>query len=65
MFIEINKIAPKHLIDQTGVLCIVLHIGDLALVLNRSDYLLAKNRHMDIPQLTAYLVYKTEICNNV
>ena len=41
--LEITKIVCKHSIDQTGVLCIVLHVGDLVLVLNRSNCLLAKN----------------------
>ena len=41
--LEITKIVCKRSMDQTGVLCVVLHVGDLVLVLNRSDCLLAKN----------------------
>ena len=29
--LEITKIVRKHSIDQTGVLCVVLHVGDLVL----------------------------------
>ena len=35
--LEITKIVRERSIDQTGVLCVVLHVGDLVLVLNRSD----------------------------
>ena len=42
--LEITKIVRECLIDRTGVLSIVVHVGDLVLVLNRSDCLLAKNR---------------------
>ena len=41
--LEITKIAQERSIDQTGVLCVVLHVGDLVLVLNGSDCLLANN----------------------
>ena len=44
--LEITKIVRERSIDQTGVLCLVLHVGDLVLVLNRSDCLLAKNRQL-------------------
>ena len=35
--LEITKIVRERSIDQTGSLCVVLHVGDLVLVLNRSD----------------------------
>ena len=63
--LEITKIVRKRSIDQTGVLCIVLHVGDLVLVLNRRDCLLAKNRQslmlMDHSRL---LIYSLEMLFN-
>ena len=44
MTLEITKIVLGRSIDKTGVLCVVLDVGDLVLVLNRSDGVLAKNR---------------------
>ena len=65
MTLEIAKIVHKHLIDQTGVLCVVVHIRDLVLVLNRSDCLLEKNRQsfvlMGHSQL---LIYSLEMLFN-
>ena len=49
MTLEITKIVRERSIDKTGVLCVVLEVGDLVLVLKRSDCFLAKNRQSFVP----------------
>ena len=63
--LKITEIAHEHSIDQTGVLCVLLHIGDLVLVLNRSDCLLAKNRQSFVLIGHSWLLIYSLYCGDV
>ena len=63
--LEITKIAHERSIDQTGVVCVVLHVGDLVLVLNRSDCLLAKNRQSFVLIGHSWLLLYSLYCGDV
>ena len=59
------RVVCERSIDQTGVLCVVLHVGDLVLVLNRSDCLLAKNRQSFVLMgHSRLLIYSLEMLFN-
>ena len=63
--LEITKITHERSIDQTGVVCMVLHIRDLVLVLNRSDCLLAKNRQSFVLIGHSWLLLYSLYCGDV
>ena len=59
------RVVRERSIDQTGVLYVVLHVGDVVLVLNRSDCLLAKNRQSFVLMgHSRLLIYSLEMLFN-